>query len=699
MTVRAALRVCALLVIGVLLTAALIVWRMDELRWRVQVLSLVARGEIPDLGLIEAARMLRPGSKYYLRGLLDTRNPYASISNPDSSPQDIEAGAALFRSNCSACHGVDARGREIAPSLLGRTFAHGDSDWAIYRTIRAGVPGTIMPPHTWEPARIWQVVAYLRSLGAAPAAMRAEAAMPQVTVADLPYEELARIAEPADDWLTYSGSYFGARHSKLTQINRDNVARLAPRWIYQFPMDAEFLEVSPIVRGGVLFAVHLGHVVALDAHDGRLMWQYTRSAGADTKLCCASATRGLAMLGDKIFFGTADAHLIALSARAGQLVWDRPLVTDYREGYSITSAPLAYHDMVVTGISGGDYPTRGFLAAFDAATGKERWRFWTIPGPGEPGHETWSGDSWRHGGGATWMTGSYDPTLDLLYWGVGNPAPDFDASIRKGDNLYTNSVVALQGSTGQKVWHFQFTPGDDHDWDSNQIPVVVDRPQAAAHELLWANRNGFFYVLNRQTGAFILGTPFVQQTWAAGLDKNGRPIRRATAAPTPKGTLVYPGVGGGTHWWPPTYDPDLDLMIVSALERPGVFFSSPGEAPRSGEFYLGGATSGVPGQMHHWTVKALDPETGKVAWEHSGPATTADIHSAGLLSTRGGVVFASNDQLFYALDARDGRLLWTFPTGARIAAAPITYAVEGVQYVLIAAGRSIIAFALVPGGS
>jgi alcohol dehydrogenase (cytochrome c) len=694
MKLRSALLACAMLL--AILGAAVLIWRVEDLRWRVQVFTLVAAGKIPDLGLIESLQMLRPGSKYWLKELLETRNPYASISNPDAGPRDVETGATLFRSNCAGCHGADAKGRELAPALVGRTLAHGDSDWAMYRTIRSGIPGTVMPPHSWEATRIWQTISYLRSLEASTrdaGATQPPALAASVTVT---YDELAAVDEPAEDWLTYSGSYSGARHSKLTQVNRDNVARLAPRWMYQFPGEGQFLEVSPIVRGGVMYAVHMERVVALDARDGTELWKFVRPLPPDTRLCCARATRGLAILGDKLFIGTADAHLVALSAQTGKRLWEVAVVDDYRQGYSITAAPLAYRDLVVTGIGGGDYPTRGFIAAFDGATGKERWRFWTIPAPGQPGNETWSRDSWRHGGGATWLTGSYDPKLDLLYWGVGNPAPDFDATSRKGDNLFTNSVVALRGTTGEKIWHFQFTPGDDHDWDSNQIPVIVDRPQAAApHQLLWANRNGFFYVLNRETGEFILGTPFVHQTWAERLDEKGRPVRRASAAPTPKGTVLYPGVSGGTHWWPPSYEPDLDLLIVPALDRGGAFFSNPEDTPKEGEQYLGGATSAVPGLVHHWAVLALSPKDGSVVWEHRGPSTTQEAHSAGLMSTHGGLVFASNDQLFYALDDHDGKLLWSFPTGARIAAAPVTYTAQGTQYVLIAAGHSIIAFALV----
>jgi alcohol dehydrogenase (cytochrome c) len=406
----------------------------------------------------------------------------------------------------------------------------------------------------------------------------------------------------------------------------------------------------------------------------------------------------VAILDDKLFVGTTDAHLIALSANTGQKIWDSVVVEDFTPGYSITGAPLAFKDLVVVGISGGDYPTRGFIAAFDANTGKERWRFNTIPGPGEPGHDSWAGESWRHGGGSAWLTGSYDPKLDLLYWGIGNPAPVFNAKDRAGDNLYTNSVVALRGTTGEKVWHFQFTPGDDHDWDSVQIPIIVNRGKSAdpQKQLLWANRNGFFYRLNRESGAFEVGQPFVHQTWAQGLDKQGRPIRIPEATPSAKGTLVYPSVTGATNWWSPSYDPELDLMLIPSLEYGGLFFSEEGWEPKPGHLYLAGATGGAPNVPHYTSVIAINPASGEVAWKTRRPGSMSDdLHLAGLLSTGGGITFACDDQLLYALDTRDGKMLWSFPTGSRISSSPITFEADGRQYVFVASSKTVIAFALV----
>lgn len=679
--------------------AGLLAFGSPSVQWRMRVVALVATGQIPDLGLADAVSMLRPSSGFWLESLPDTHSAYASISNAYTAATDLEAGAAAFRSDCSACHGTDAKGREHAPALIGRALTHGDSDWALYRTVKYGITGTAMPAHAWDSMHLWQTVAYVRSLETA--AKSDPAAATAVVESGLPvsYEDLAAVDMPANDWLMYSGSYSSIRHSKLSQINRDTIFRLAPRWIYQFPDAGENIEASPLVRDGSMYIAHAGRIVALDARNGVQIWEYRREVPPDIKLCCANATRGLALLGDRLFVGTLDAHLLAVSARTGARLWDKLVADDYRAGYSITGAPLAFRDLVVTGISGGDFPTRGFIAAFDAQTGKERWKFWTVPAPGMTGNETWAGDSWRKGGGGSWLTGSYDPKLDLLYWGVGNAAPDFNAASRKGDNLYTNSVLALRGTTGEKVWHFQFTPGDDHDWDSVQIPVLADRPDVAApHQILWANRNGFFYVLNRETGQFLSGTPFVRQTWAERLTETGRPVRVATASPSPTGSLVYPSVTGGTLWWSPSYDPQLDLMVVPAVEHGGLFFSVAKASAKSGEAYLSGATGNAPGLKHYSVLRALNPSNGSVVWERRGTPTTEQLHLGGVMTTQGGLAFASDNRLFFALDTRDGKLLWSFPTGGRIVAAPISFAIDGTQYVAIASGHSIMTFALVDAG-
>ena len=358
----------------------------------------------------------------------------------------------------------------------------------------------------------------------------------------------------------------------------------------------------------------------------------------------------------------------------------------------MTSAPLAYKDLIVTGIvtKGGG---RGFIVAYDAETGEERWRFYAIPGPGQNGHDSWSGDSWRKGGGSTWLTGSYDTENDILYWGVGNPKPDYLKAARKGDNLYTNSVVALRGSTGEILWHFQFSPGDNHDWDAAQIPVLVDHvPDQEGtglfggkkrQLLLWANRNGFYYILDRITGEFLKATPFVHQTWAEDIDAKGRPILKADNAQSRDGVLTFPSNKGGTNWWSPSYDPELSLMFVPSLETGMIFF--PGMETNSPP---------IPAGPIYTAVRALNAFTGELVWEYRSDVRNRDNTTGGLLSTQGGIVFGSDMSVLFALDSKTGKKLWSINAGEKIEGTPITFSLKGKQYVVIAAGANLMTFGL-----
>ena len=695
MKLRSVLKVAFIVIVLSIAGVALAIWRSDSLRWRFQAVAVVAEGKIPDLSLGDAIRMALPGSGYWLEDLAERGSAYATIKNPRISDSDLQAGEETFKSQCAACHAADAHGG-TGPALVNRQLTHGDSDWAMLRTIKNGVPGTSMPSHAWDYTRIWQTITYIRSKDSAQT--RDADLVPELTAnISVPYEELKAVEQPGKDWLVYGGAYTGIRHSSLKQINRGNVANLAPRWVYQFKRPADRIQTTPIVRDGVMFVTHAASVMALDARDGSLIWQFDRPLPADALACCGVVNRGAAILGDRIFVGTVDAKLVAISARTGKKLWETPVAPDYAEGLSITSAPLAFGNLVVTGVGGGDYPTRGLIAAFDADTGKERWRFLTIPGPGEAGHDTWPGDSWQHGGGATWLTGSYDAKNDIVLWGIGNPAPNHNAANRKGDNLYTDSVVALRGATGQLLWHFQFTPNDDHDWDSVQTPVIVERPQSATpHELLWANRNGFFYALNRDDGKFLRGAAYVKQNWAKGLDASGRPLRIAESSPSPTGTLVWPGVQGATNWWSPSYDAELDLMFVPALEHAGLYYSTGALQPQSKQLYLSGYTEAAAGIPHFQQVVAIHAGDGTIAWTHKGPPSKDDdLHLSGLTSTAGGLVFASDDKIFYALDSSDGKMLWSFPTGAHITASAVTFEVGGEQRVAVASGRDLITFGLV----
>ncbi|HYT99793.1 MAG TPA: PQQ-binding-like beta-propeller repeat protein [Gemmatimonadales bacterium] len=681
--------------VGVLVAAFVAIMIPATVRWRAEVVLLSLAGRIPDIELKQLLAYMMPGSGQWLRPLIETHNPYAVIRNVKTTPADIQAGATLFRSECAECHAPDGSGGR-GPRLIGRQFTHGESDWAVYRTIRFGIPNTTMGPHPLPDTAVWQLEAFVRSidssgstLGATARGSRGAASVP------VPYDELAAIREPGEDWLTYSGSYWSSRHSALSQINRGNVGHLALRWIHQLEGTPDCVEVSPVVRKGIMFVTQPpSRVLALDATTGKEIWAYDHQVSravprSDVNDFSVMANRGVAVLNDKVFFGTPDARLIAVSAATGALQWEATVATDVTR-YAITAAPLAYRDLVVTGVAirGSAAGGQGFITAYDANTGKERWRFGAIPKPGEPGSETWQGDSWREGGAPTWLTGSYDPELDLLVWPVGNPKPDYDAAARRGDNLYTNSAVALRGSTGALVWYFQFTPGDDHDWDATEIPVLADRrtPAGTEKRVLWANRNGFYYVLDRVSGKYLNAAPFVRQTWTEGLDAKGRPQPLSSASRNREGFLLYPGYVGATSWWSPSLDPALNLMFVPVLEQGMLFFTSSPPAA-------------IGGRPFYTAVRALDASTGGRVWEYRGELRPRNdrlggVRMGGVLSTRGGIVFGGDQTTFFALDSHTGTPLWSVETGGTICAAPVTFSADREQFVVIAAGRNLLAFAL-----
>ncbi len=510
----------------------------------------------------------------------------------------------------------------------------------------------------------------------------AAAAAAQVT-----YQDLLK-ADPAN-WFTYQGPYHAQRHSLLKQIHTGNVRHLVPQWIYPI-RGAARLEGVPVVVDGVMYVTQPNEVYALDARTGRVIWEYRRQPALNK-----GPNRGVAVYGHKVFMGTPDAHLVALDARTGALIWEAKLA-ESKDGYWSPVAPLALKDKIIIGIAPGDHGLNGFLDAYHPDTGKRLWRWEAIPKPGEPGNETWSGDSWKTGGGNTWLTGSYDPELNLLYWGIGNPAPDFDGDVRKGDNLYTECMVALDPETGKLKWYFQFTPHDVHDWDAVEIPVLVDAPfRGQIRKLLvQANRNGYYYVLDRTNGKFLHGTPFIQGlNWSSGLTEDGRPVRVPGVQPTPQGNKVCPPTAGATNWMSPAYNPDIGLFYVVALEGCGISYKAADRFRPGGFPYM--ATGYVESAEEPWQtwVRALDLTTGQVRWEYK--QTGSRSYGAGLLSTAGGLLFAGDDQgIFTAHDARTGKPLWHFNTGVRISASPMTYAFQDRQYVAVAAGSNIIAFGL-----
>jgi PQQ-dependent dehydrogenase (methanol/ethanol family) len=506
------------------------------------------------------------------------------------------------------------------------------------------------------------------------------------------FSRLAKASSEPNNWLTYWGNYQGTHHSELASITPANVGSLAARWSFQFGAGA--VESVPLVVDGLMFVTGpLNNAAALDARTGRPIWRYTRTLPKVPAHCTVMANRGLALLGDRLFMGTLDAHLVSLDAKTGSVIWDVP-VEDYQRGFTITLAPLAIDGKIIVGTTAGECALSGFVDAYDAATGKLLWRHRTIAQKGDPNRSTWPNDKAADtGGGPTWMTGTYDAETDTLFWTVGNPAPDYDGSVRAGDNLYTCSVLALDPATGKRKWYFQFSPHDTHDWDANETPVLVDLPFRGTSRklLIQANRNAFYYVLDRQTGQFLQGKAFAHQTWADGLDDSGHPIVKPGTAPTPEGTYVCPDAQGATNFAAPSFDPKTTLFFLAVREACAVYTSKTRE-PEPGTGYTGTGQRLDEVVAAHGAIRALDPTTGDTRWNF--PIQDGSS-AAGVLSTAGGVVFATvADGNLIALSAVDGKFLWQYQTGERIRSSPMSYAVDGKQYVAVSAGSVLFSFAL-----
>jgi len=520
-------------------------------------------------------------------------------------------------------------------------------------------------------------------------AQQAQAPSPAIDGKDL----LNGLANPSR-WLTHSGNYASTRHSPLTQITPENISKLAPAWSFDtglgYGRQAKF-EATPIAIDGILYVTGLyNHAWAIDAKTGTALWHYERQLTPALRVCCGMANRGFAVHGGRLFMATLDAHVVALDLKTGKPVWDVPMI-DFRLGYSSTAAPLVVKDKLIVGMAGGEFATRGFLDAYSLADGKRLWRFNTIPAPGEPGGDTWPAGHFERGGGATWITGSYDPELNTVYWGVGNPNPDFYGGNRKGDNLYTASVVALDPDTGKLRWHFQYTPHDEHDWDSNQIQVLADltiggRPRKT---LITANRNGFFYVLDRTNGAFIQARPYVTTTWATEVDAKGRPIELPNQRPTTAGTRTCPDLAGGSSYTSPSFDPVRHLFFVSARETCQVFISyPPPEKYELGSMVMGGGSRNRGGSG---VLRALDPVTMQKKWE----VPYGEPSYSGVLSTASGLVFAGDDEgTLMAVHADTGKVLWRHQLPGMFWGAASTVMVDGRQLVLMPAGQTLTAFGL-----
>ncbi|PWU01937.1 MAG: PQQ-dependent dehydrogenase, methanol/ethanol family [Terriglobia bacterium] len=509
-------------------------------------------------------------------------------------------------------------------------------------------------------------------------------------IAQVSYDRLRQAEQEPGNWLTYSGNYSAQRYSRLAQITTANVRRLKLLWAYQVKT-TETIEASPLVVDGIMYLSEPGgSVTALDTRTARPIWKYTRNLPKGVRGCCGTVNRGVAILGDKVYVGTFDAHLVALDIKSGKVRWDVP-AADPALGHSMTGAPLAIKDKIVVGMAGGEYGVRGFIDAYDATTGQRAWRFWTIPGAGDPGSETWTGDSLKTGAATTWVTGAYDPEQNLVFWGTGNPGPDWNGDTRGGDNLYSDSVVALDGDTGKLKWHFQFTPHDVHDWDSTEVPVLAEGIVRGEKRklVLFGNRNAFYYVLDRVGGKFLAGRAYAKQNWAKGLDDSGRPILAGDTTPSDEGTKLYPDLGGGTNWFSPSFSPQTNLFYVPARDIGGIYYKGDVEY-KPGAQFNGGGFGPIPGEEARGAIRALNPTTGELKWEFklSSPA------SAGVLSTAGNLLFGSSESDFYALDASTGRLLWRMQTGGSINSNPISYLSGGKQHVAIAAGNAIFAFGL-----
>jgi len=717
--------------------------------------SLRSKSEVQIRGIVRKgtnggmpAFALLPKELDELAAALRSWNSSAFDAHPAG---DSQAGKALFTQKCLGCHMVEGQGGSNGPDLssVGReltvremeqTLANPssrkgkksgascpswafcpDDPWAVVnvrlktgQTLRGFAKGrgqhdlqlqtldgkmhlltsadyqsidfeksSFMPALQASEVEKQNLIAYLSTRGGVPTGP-VQATLPPVTAQDQ-----SKIQKPAaGEWPGYHGLPSANRHSPLKQINTANAARLKPAWTYALPHMS--LQTTPLVAEGIMYVTAPNRVCALDSSTGREIWCYDRQRSTATKIsgdAAKGAQRGAALLGDRIFFSTDDAHLIALNRLTGALMWQVFMPANLKGAFGSTAAPLVVGDLVVSGIAGGDAPLRGFLAAYKATTGEEVWRFWTVPKPGEPGSETWRGKAIEYGGGATWLTGSYDPELDTLYWPTGNPYPDTDGTERGGDNLYTDCVVALDPKTGKLKWHFQFTPHDLWDWDATEPLVLVDAKFQGRDRklLLQANRNGFFYVLDRVTGEFLLGKPFVERlTWASGIDPKGRPILTANSKPTPGGTKTCPAVRGATNWYSTSYSPDTKLFYVMAVEDCNLY-------RQAGNWFV---PYNDPANPPVKLLRALDIETGKIVWEV--PQVGApEANYSGVLTTAGGLLFyGESGGTFAAADAKTGKTLWHFNTGQAWKASPMTYLVKGRQHVAIAAGGTIVSFAI-----
>ena len=509
------------------------------------------------------------------------------------------------------------------------------------------------------------------------------------------YDEILHADQHPQNWLTYGGNYSSWRYSELKQVDTSNVDQLKMQWVYQLSHQGIF-ESSPIVVGGIMYVTEPPTTVtALDVHTGRPIWTWSAKLPAHLLTIGLFPTnRGVAILGDTVYVATIDAHLVALDAKTGAVKWESTIGNN-ADAVAITQAPLAINGKIIVGMGGGEGGLRGYIDAYDANTGKRLWRLYTVPTPGEAGVNTWEGDSWKYGGATTWNTGSYDPETNTIFWGTGNPAPDWNGNARKGANLYSCSLLAINADTGKMKWYFQFSPHETHDWDSAEPPILFDAKidGKMMHLVAQANRNAFYYVLDRDTGKFIAGQPFAKETWAKGLKPNGEPIEEPNNQPTVKGNLIYPSITGAVNWTSPSYSPQTGYVYVNTREQGAIYYQgNPTMEPHNpSDIGGGGGQKVIGGDQAYSAVRALEATTGDRKWQFKmvGDSWT------GTLATAGDLVFCADAEgNFFALNAATGQPIWHVQLGNAVRANPITYEVDGKQYVEAAAGNSIFTFAL-----
>ena len=569
------------------------------------------------------------------------------------------SGPEVFAGHCAGCHGSDARGSGKGPGLAANPRLAGQSAVELQALIERGFPASGMPSFDLPAAELDAVARYVHELNVG------------VQPTTAPVRRVTWHDPQPGDWLTYNGDLSANRYSELKQIDTGNVGALQLKWL--FPIPRFGLEVTPLESDGVMYVTGPNQVYAIDAVAGEEIWKYARPQTKGLVGDAALGTnRGVAIRDDKVFFVTDNAHLIALDRATGSLAWETsmPPMSDNPQHYGGTLAPLVVKDTVIAGVSGADEGIRGFVACYKAATGELVWRRWTVPRRGEPGSESWRGAEPLMGGGSTWLTGSYDPETDTLYWPTGNPFPDSEDAERGGDNLYTDSILALNAANGALKWHYQFTPHDLRDRDATEPPVLVNARYLGKPSklLLHANRNGFFYVLDRVTGELLLAKPFLRRVdWASGIGADGRPqVKDPGGCPD-----------DAANWSSTAYSPVTRLYYFLALEE------------------CVGQRMGYPDQTGQRYLRAVNIETGVIVWEIAQPGPAKAKSWSGVLATAGGLVFYGKPNGgFDAVDERSGKALWHFPTNVRMKASPMTFSVGGRQYVAVAAGPNILCFGL-----